>query len=103
MKSLHTIQKLSGIGKVLSKIAYIFAVIGFCGCIAGLLSLRFGNGGLIKIGGVTLHGLISQEFGYNIKSIAAALSGWLIVCAGEAALSHVVRKRSLAPLWIACY
>mgnify|MGYP007002456942 CR=1 FL=1 len=32
MKSLHTIQKLSGIGKVLSKIAYIFAVIGFAGC-----------------------------------------------------------------------
>lgn len=87
MKSLHTIQKLSGIGKVLSKIAYIFAVIGFCGCIAGLLSLRFGNGGLIKIGGVTLHGLISEEFGDNIKSIAAALSGWLIVCAGEAVLA----------------
>lgn len=37
MKSLNTIQKLSKIGKVLSKIAFIFSVIGFCGCIAGLL------------------------------------------------------------------
>ena len=87
MKSLNTIQKLSKIGKVLSKIAFIFSVIGFCGCIAGLLSLSFGNGSLIKIGGVTLHGLISEEYGYNIKIISAALSGWMIVCVGEAVLS----------------
>ena len=87
MKSLNTIQKLSKIGKGLSKIAFIFSVIGFCGCIAGLLSLSFGNGSLIKIGGITLHGLISEEYGYNIKSITAALSGWMIVCAGEAVLA----------------
>lgn len=61
MKSLVTIQKLSKVGSVLSKIAFIFSIIGFCGCIAGLLSLQIGNGGLIKIGGVTLHGLISRS------------------------------------------
>ena len=87
MKSLSTIQRLSKIGKVLSKIAFIFSVIGFCGCIAGLLSLSFGNGSLIKIGGVTLHGLISSDYGYNIKSITAALSGWMVICAGEAVLA----------------
>ena len=87
MKSLNTIQTLSKVGKVLSKIAFIFSVIGFCGCIAGLLSLSFGNGSFIKIGGVTLHGLISEEYGYNIKSITAVLSGWLIICAGEAVLA----------------
>ena len=85
--TLNSIQKLSKIGKVLSKIAFIFSIIGFCGCIAGLLSLSFGNGNLIKIGGVTLHGLISEEYGYNIKSITAMLSGWMIVCAGEAVLA----------------
>ena len=87
MKSLNTIQKLSKIGKVLSKIAFIFSVIGFCGCIAGLLSLSFGNSSLIKIGGVTLHALISVEYGYNIKSITATLSGQMIICAGEAVLA----------------
>ena len=87
MKSLNTIQKLSKIGKTLSKIAFIFSVIGFCGCIVGLLNLNFGNGSLIKIGGVTLHGLIPEEYGYNIKSITAMLSGWIIVCAGEAVLA----------------
>lgn len=87
MKSLDTIQKLSKIGRVLSEIAFVFSVIGICGCIAGLLSLCFGKGSLIKIGGVTLHGLVSEEYGYNIKSITAALSGWMIVCAGEAVLA----------------
>ena len=62
----------------------LFPVIGFCGCIAGLLSLSLGNGGLIQLGGVTLHGLISVGSGSSLKSIAAALAGWLIVCAGEA-------------------
>ena len=87
MKSLNTIQKLSKIGKVLSKISFIFSLIGFCGCFAALLSLSFGNGGLIKIGGVTLHGLISEEYGYNVKSIIATLSGWMIFCVGEAVLA----------------
>ena len=85
MKSLNTIQKLSKIGNTLSKIAFIFSVIGFCGCIAGLLSLGFGDGGLIQLGGVTLHGLIPAESSSNVKSVAAALAGWMIVCAGEAA------------------
>lgn len=49
--------------------------------------MHLGNGGLIKLGGVTLHGLISEKYGYNIKSITAALFGWLVVCAGEAVLA----------------
>lgn len=87
MQSLRTIQKLSKIGKILSKIAFIVSVIGFCGCIAGLISVMFGSGGFTKIGGVMLHNLIDSDYGYNIKSIAAMLSGWLVVCAGEAVLA----------------
>ena len=87
MKSLNTIQKLSKIGRILSKIAFIGSIVGFCGCIVGLLSLNFGADNVIKIGGVTLHGLIMQESGYSLESIVAALSGWMIVCAGEAVLA----------------
>lgn len=85
MKSLERIQSLHKLGRILSKLAFVFAVIGVCGCIAGLLSLRFGSGSLLKFGGVTIHGLIAE--GYNAKSIGAALSGWIIVCAGEAVLA----------------
>lgn len=84
MKPLDTIQKISKIGKILSRIAFVLSVTGFCGCIIGLFSLNFGRGGLIKIGGVVLHGLVESDYGYNIKSITAALSGRLIVCGGEA-------------------
>ena len=67
MKSLKTIQTLSKIGKTLSKIAFIFSVIGSCGCIIGLLSTVIGSGKNIKLGGVTLHVLISDKYGYNVK------------------------------------
>lgn len=88
MKTLSIIQKLCKIGKILSKIAFILSVVAFCGCIAGLLSLNLGDGRLIKIGGVTLRGLVVNEHGYNVKSISAALCGWLAVCAGEGVLAR---------------
>ena len=92
MKALDTIQTLSRIGRILSKIARIFSIIGLCGCVAGLLSLTLGRGGLIKLGGVTLHSFLDERFGYNIKSICAALSGWLILCAGEAVLAGFAER-----------
>ena len=87
MQSLRTIQSLSRLGKVLSSIAFIFSIIGVCGCLAGIFSLNIGSGHLIQIGDVTLHGLIRSPSGSSIGSITAALSGWLIVCAGEAVLA----------------
>ena len=39
MKSLNLIQKLSKLGKILSKIVFIFCIIGACGCTVSLLSL----------------------------------------------------------------
>lgn len=88
MKSLKTIQALAGIGKILSRIAFIFSVIGFCGCIAGLLSLGLGSGGeLLRIGGITLHGVISGKYGVSDGGVIAALVGWLFICAGEAVLA----------------
>ena len=87
MKSLATIQKLSKIGKILSNIAFVFSVIGFFGCIAGIFSLSFGADNLLKFGGVTLHGLISEHLGCDAQGVLAALFGWLFVCAGEAVLA----------------
>lgn len=86
MKSLQTIQKLSKLGEILSKIAFVCSVVGFCGCIVGLIGLGLGGSALWKLGNVTVHGLLPEELG-GVKSIAAALSGWLIVCVGEAVLA----------------
>ena len=87
MHTLTIIQKLAKLGKVLSRIAFVFAVVGVCGCVAGLLSVDFGSGLPIKLCDVTLHGLIDADYGFNIKSITATLFGWLVVCAGEAVLA----------------
>lgn len=87
MNTLSTLQRLSKLGKVLSGIALTFSMIGLCGCTAGLLSLCFGTGGVMKLGGVAFHGLISAEGGYNIKSMTALLWGWLVACAGEGVLA----------------
>lgn len=83
MKTLTTIQKISRLGKTLSKIAFVFSVIGFAGCLAGLCGMGLGGGTLLKIGGVTLHGWIFNDYGYSMGSIAAALAAWVIVCAGR--------------------
>ena len=60
MKTLNNIQKLSKIGKVLSRIMFIFSIIGFCGCIVVILSMAPGAPTL-KIVGVTLESILSIE------------------------------------------
>ena len=59
MRSLKTIQKLSSLGSILSKIAFVLSVVGFCGCIAGLIGLCFGSDAVLKLGDIRLHGLIA--------------------------------------------
>lgn len=87
MRSLKTIQKLSSLGSILSKIAFILSVVGFCGCIAGLIGLRFGSDAVLKLGNIRLHGLLANEYGRAAESVAAALCGWVFVCAGKAVLA----------------
>lgn len=102
MKSLKAIQTISKIGKILSKIAFVFFTIGACCCVVGMLSLVLDSTGVIKIGGsavqgikiygVTVHGLLSDRFGLSSESISAILFGWLIICIGQAVLSKFAEK-----------
>lgn len=84
MKSLNIIQKLFKIARVLSEVAFVFAIVGFCASLIGLICLCFGADNVLKIGGVTIHGIISENLGYDIKSVAASLSGLPFICAGAA-------------------
>ena len=86
-KNYKILQKIAKIGKILSKVAFVFSVIGICGCIVGILSNVIGSGKVFKIGGVTIHGILSDFNAYNVKSISAILTAWLIICVGEAVLS----------------
>jgi len=87
MKTLNVIQKIMKVGKILSKIAFIFSVIGFGVCLLGVIAIACGSDSVIKIGGVTLHGIISDSGNYSPETIAAMLSSWLVFCAGEAVIA----------------
>lgn len=84
METLNIIQILAKMGKVLSKIVYIFAIIGVVGCIVGMLGLPFSDRELLKIGGVTIHSFIVNKVGIDLGYLYPLLSGALIVCIGEA-------------------
>ena len=86
-KNYKILQTIAKIGKILSKVAFVFSIIGICGCFVGLLSNVLGSGKVFKIGGVTIYGLLAEFDAYNVKSISATLVAWLIVCIGQAVLA----------------
>ena len=87
MNNSRVLQLIAQIGKILSKVTFVFSIIGICGCFLGLLSNVFGSGKFFKIGGVTIYGLLAEFDAYNVKSISATLVAWLIVCIGQAVLA----------------
>ena len=91
MKTLETIQKLSKIGKVLSKIVLIFSLIGAIGCAAGIASLALLPES-VKIGGTTVKGLVEITEDFSMGTAYAAMATVAIVCAGEAVLAKMAGR-----------
>lgn len=87
LKNYIVLQKVAKLGKILSKIAFICSVISVCVCIVGIFTNVIGIDKSLKIGGVTIYGLMSEFGAYNVKSISATLAAWMIVCVGKAVLS----------------
>ena len=85
--SLKTIQTLSRIGRVFSKVVWICCIVGAAGCLVGIASLAVGVNEVFKIGGVTIHGLIEYEAGMSIGSMYASMTVGMILCLGELALA----------------
>ncbi len=82
MKTLHIIQILSKVGKIVSKIVYICCIVGFIGCIVGACAMSFGVG-VIKLGGDTLQSILETEAGISEGTIWAAIVVGMILCVGE--------------------
>lgn len=99
MKTLKTIQVFAKIGKILSTVIYICSIIGAAGCTVGLLSLPFSETPILKIGGMTVRGLIINKSGVDLMSLYPIISGALIICIGEAVVAKFAQlyfKRELA-------
>lgn len=97
-KTLQTLQTLARLGRTLSKLAAVFAAVGFFGCLAGILWAALGSGGTLTWGGVTLHGILYLSGGLGQETAPAVLSGWGIVCAGEAVLAWFAQRCFTAEL-----
>ena len=86
MNTLHTIQTISKIGKILSKIIFVFCIVGFCICIVGIVSLGVGAPTL-KLGGVTLESILQTETDVTAGTMYATMAAAAILCAGEGVLA----------------
>ena len=87
MKNLRTVQVLAGIGRVLSKIVFVFSIVGASLCAAGIVSFALlGDGGL-KIGGVTLRAFIEKEAGLSAAETYAAMGTGLVFLVAEIIVS----------------
>lgn len=73
MESLKTIQKLSKLGKVFSKIIFICCIIGAVGCVVGMVCLPFAD---------------TQ----GLNRLYPLMSGALIVCVGQAVNAKFAEK-----------
>ncbi len=86
MKTLQTIQTLSKIGRIVSKIVFICSVVGVCICIVGVVSLAFGAP-TFKLGGVTLDSFLFDKAGASTGTLCAYVAGAALVCIGESILA----------------
>ena len=97
-KTLSTIQKLANVGRVLSKIVFIFSLIGAIGCAAGILSVKLLPES-IQLGKTTIQGLVELTDELTPAVAYAAMLTAGILCAGEAVLAKIAEryfKRELA-------
>ncbi len=87
MDTLKILGKLARLGKVLCRIAFVCCIVGFCLCIAAIASLALGAESL-KLGRVTINGLIRMETPVGTITMYAAIITVMILCAGEAVLAR---------------
>lgn len=92
MKTLESIQTLSKAGKIVSKIIFIFSVIGVVGSVVGMVCLPFEDTGILKIGGVTVYGLMEHQEGMELNNLYTQLSGLLIICIGQAVVAKFAER-----------
>lgn len=91
MKTLDTIQKLSKIGKILSKIVYICCIVGLIGCAVGAVAMCIGAGA-VKIVGGALHDVLQTEAGIGTGSVWAAIAAGAVLCIGEICVARMAYR-----------
>ncbi len=91
-KSLKTIQKLAKAGNILSKIAFIFGIIGAASCAIGMIALALGMTQVMTFGEISIHGMIKESTGISIGSMYASMAVGMVYCAGEIFVAKMAER-----------
>ena len=78
-KSLHAIQTIAKVGKVLSTVAYIGCLVGGVCCVVGIICV--GVPWSMKVGTITLHPMIDNVAGVDLGTCYAAMASGIAFCA----------------------
>ncbi len=88
-KTLHTIQNIAKVGKVLSTIIFVICIVAAALCVVGAICWQaFGNFEYTALGGVTISGMVNAEEGGVVTACAAGF----VVLLGEIILSKAAQK-----------
>ena len=88
MKTLNTIQTLSRLGRIFSRIIYVASLVGAILCAFGIFGL-VAIPDNFKLGGTTIHGLIELSDKLNLGTAIAGAAEVLIMCIGEMILASM--------------
>lgn len=97
--TLKTIQIISKIAKIISKIGFIFCVVGASLSFCGIVAASFGTEDIIHIGNVTIKGIFENNSGMSINNIYAGMVVACVMCVIGAILckfSELYFKHELA-------
>lgn len=86
MKTLNTIQKLSRLGRIFSRIIYVASLVGAILCAFGIFGL-VAIPENFKLGGTTIRGLIEVSEKLNLGTALSGATEVLIMCIGEMILA----------------
>ncbi len=87
-KTLSTIQTLSKLGKILSKIVFICCIVGVCGCVFSLLTLLVASG---TIEG-ELEKILDAESSISLGTMYATAVEGIFLCVGEIIVSKMAMR-----------
>lgn len=91
-KTLESIQKISKVGKILSKIVEICCIVGTVLCVIGAVFMSAGQTDTIKIGDVSMHSLIEQSTEMSVGTMWAGIIIGLIACIIEWIIARMTGK-----------
>ena len=92
-KTLHTIQKLAKLGKVLSTIVFVLSIVGAAGCIVGAVCWElFGNFEIKVLGGITIHNIVESETGLVGGGVYTACATGFVLILGEVFLAKFAQR-----------